>query len=490
MVERCPSSSDRASDQRAVRPEESTLGHAARSQTRAVSPHTRDSSIYPEFVDVRENLAVEERLAALLRELDIRRVHVAGGFTPNAVALTRSSPETVASVTLICPMMMPLEPFMPAGVPLLVVHGDDATLPTLIGTFPDAIGLHLQDYEGVPWSDVMAERGDQISPTLLEFLSAAEQRRPVDPAHSAEGVGEVAGVTYRIRGSGPPVLLLPLSLARSQWEPYVDVLAQRYTTIEVGGAYLGVVPTLESRMQGGYRKVVRSVVDAARPGDGERVLEVGCGPGAVVRWLAGHLSPDREILAVDVNGYLLREATALTEAAGLGHRITFQEGDAEALPFGSESFDVTLSFTVMEEVDADRMLAEMLRVTRPGGRIGVVIRAIDLPRFLNVSLPPELDARVLAMSAPRVGVSRRGCADVSLYRRFVDAGLTELEMGPQLAVESGDRLASVLPEYADRIAHGLSAADAGQFRDAIARASQDRTLLYALPYHCAVGVKA
>jgi hypothetical protein len=151
---------------------------------------------------------------------------------------------------------------------------------------------------------------------------------------------------------------------------------------------------------------------------------------------------------------------------------------------------VTLSFTVMEEVDADRMLAEMLRVTRPGGRVGVVVRAIDQPRFLNVSLPAALDARVLAMSAPRVGVARRGCADVSLYRRFVDAGLSELEMGPQLALESGERLPRVLPEYADRIAHGLSTDESGQFRDAIARAAEDRTLLYALPYHCAVGVKA
>jgi ubiquinone/menaquinone biosynthesis C-methylase UbiE len=441
-------------------------------------------------VDVRENQAVEERLAALLRELDIRRVHVAGGFTPNAVDLARSSPETVASVALICPMMMPLEPFMPAGVPLLVVHGDDATLPTVIGTFPGATGLHLHDYEGVPWSDVMAERGDEISPTLLQFLSMAEQRRPVEPAHLAEGSGEIAGVTYRIQGSGPAVLLLPLSLARSQWGPYVDVLAQHYTTIVVDGPHLGVVPTLESRMQGGYRRVVRSVVDAAHPTDGERVLEVGCGPGAVARWLARHLSPGTEIAAVDVNGYLLREAAALTEAAGLGHRITFKEGDAVALPFGSDSFDVTLSFTVMEEVDADRMLAEMLRVTRPGGRLGVVVRAIDQPRFLNVSLPAALDAKVLAMSAPRMGVSRRGCADVSLYRRFVDAGLSELEMGPQLALERGERLARTLPEYADRIAHGLSTEESRQFRDAIAQAEQDRTLLYALPYHCAVGVKA
>ena len=39
---------------------------------------------------------------------------------------------------------------------------------------------------------------------------------------------------------------------------------------------------------------------------------------------------------------------------------------AESLPFSDNSFDVTMSVTVIEEVDADRMLAEMVRVTKPG----------------------------------------------------------------------------------------------------------------------------
>ena len=42
--------------------------------------------------------------------------------------------------------------------------------------------------------------------------------------------------------------------------------------------------------------------------------------------------------------------------------------------YESDSFDVTVSFTVMQEVDADHMMSELVRVTRPGGRIRVVIR--------------------------------------------------------------------------------------------------------------------
>jgi hypothetical protein len=66
----------------------------------------------------------------------------------------------------------------------------------------------------------------------------------------------------------------------------------------------------------------------------------------------------------------------------------------------------------------------------------VIVRATDKPRFLNVSLPPELETKVLALSGYRspemrlrAGVASRGCADVSLYRRFVDAGLVDLQMG-------------------------------------------------------------
>jgi ubiquinone/menaquinone biosynthesis C-methylase UbiE len=49
-----------------------------------------------------------------------------------------------------------------------------------------------------------------------------------------------------------------------------------------------------------------------------------------------------------------------------------QEGNAEALPFPANQFDVTVACTVLEEGDANRMLAELVRVTKPGGRVGVI----------------------------------------------------------------------------------------------------------------------
>ena len=56
---------------------------------------------------------------------------------------------------------------------------------------------------------------------------------------------------------------------------------------------------------------------------------------------------------------------------GLDGAIEFREGDAEALPLADEAYDVTVSSTVMEDVNADRMMAELVRVTRPGAHEAV-----------------------------------------------------------------------------------------------------------------------
>jgi hypothetical protein len=105
----------------------------------------------------------------------------------------------------------------------------------------------------------------------------------------------------------------------------------------------------------------------------------------------------------------------------------------------------------------------------------------------------ELEAEVLALSAYRssemrlhAGVAGRGCADVSLYRRFVDAGLVDLHMGPQLTLDAAERSTRWARGLADQIESSLSAEELHQLRAAVARAEQDRTLIVARLYHCAV----
>ena len=95
---------------------------------------------------------------------------------------------------------------------------------------------------------------------------------------------------------------------------------------------------------------------------------MGCGCGAVGRWLANQRQVAKPITGIDLNPYLLSEAEILRDSAGFSDDLEFKEGDAHELPFEDENFDATLSITMLEEVDADRALAEMVRVTRPGAK--------------------------------------------------------------------------------------------------------------------------
>jgi SAM-dependent methyltransferase len=230
-----------------------------------------------------------------------------------------------------------------------------------------------------------------------------------------------------------------------------------------------------------------NVVEVTRPVSGERIVEVGCGSGAVIRWLAHHTGLANPLTGVDVNQYLLSEARNLARLEGLDQHITLQVGDAESLPLPSGSFDVTLSFTVMEEVNAESMLAEMVRVTRPGGRIGVVVRATDMPPWLNLDLAPELRDAVHAV--PGAGADEHGCADASLYRRFVSTGCMDLVMGPQYASDTAQQSPERLRLFVGRVAQGLPPEQSQAFRGAVRRAAEAGTMVWAEPYHCAAGRK-
>jgi len=212
---------------------------------------------------------------------------------------------------------------------------------------------------------------------------------------------------------------MPLSLAPSQWDPLISTLSAQFCTISLGGPLLGVVGILEERGRSNYLALVRNVLDSVGIKPGEVVLEIGGGSGVVVREIARRTAGANRIIDVDISPYLLREAEALAKHAGIADRINFREGRAEAIPLGNGSVDVALSFTVMEEGDADR-LAELVRITRPGGRIAAIVRSLDMPPWTNAALRPAVRAKV---DAPGRGdVAPAGCADASLYERFRRAG--------------------------------------------------------------------
>ena len=103
---------------------------------------------------------------------------------------------------------------------------------------------------------------------------------------------------------------------------------------------------------------------------GQSVLDVGCGTGILAR-KAGRIVGDRGMITgVDVNEEMLEVARSRSS------RITWIQAAAESLPFEPDSFDRVLSqFAVMFYENRERAIAEMLRVARPGGAVGIAVWA-------------------------------------------------------------------------------------------------------------------
>ena len=116
------------------------------------------------------------------------------------------------------------------------------------------------------------------------------------------------------------------------------------------------------------RKSLELALVRAEVHDGEAVLEVAVGTGAVFCDVL-RLNPSGRNVGVDLTEAMLRRARRRAGRAGVPFAL--EVGDARALAFDSGSFDVVLSnnmFGLLPRTDVEPVLREMLRVLRPGGR--------------------------------------------------------------------------------------------------------------------------
>jgi len=440
-----------------------------------------------------KKLSSTDRIEILFRHLGLERVHVAACMSGDWGDLVMNSRDRLCSLTVVAPHLNKGVPdrLHVFTSPSLVISGDQGApakrARDLAGRFGRGELVELRNYSSPAWADTIADRTADVTAAIRDFLVRVERERGLPTTVTASGEGEIAGIRYRIHGRGPAVVLMPLSLAPSQWEPLLLRLSNDYAVIVLGGAHLGIISLLEERAKSGYGELASQLLHRTELAPGESILEVGCGSGAVARGLANRSGGANPITATDINPYILSEARALARDEGLSQAIKFEHANAEALPYPDAHFDVVVCTTVLEEGDADRMLAELARVTRAGGRIAVLTRAIDLDWWANLPVSGELRSRINALGpSTGAGVGDRGCADASLYERVIKAGLTPSMLGPQFVIyRDGERLSDVV----DRLIAVQSEGDAPLCREAVQQAQMSGTLFVAEPFHCAVATK-
>jgi arsenite methyltransferase len=136
------------------------------------------------------------------------------------------------------------------------------------------------------------------------------------------------------------------------------------------------------------RRIVREALAASA---GERILDVGCGPGFYCVELLEDVGPSGSVVGVDSSAAML----TLAARRCAGHdNVELHEADATALPVEDGGFDAAISVQVQEYVgDVDTGLAELHRALCPGGR--VLVFDIDWETLSVHTEDPRLTRRVL-----------------------------------------------------------------------------------------------
>ena len=446
------------------------------------------------------------KINQLLEHLNISEAFIAGQIPTDMVGFCSEYPEKVSGIGFIGATEIDSSPFQAHIARTIIISSDRGITHSAALNFQNEIPhvktFKFEDYEILPWTDIALDRASELVGGISNFFLNLDCGD--EPIFQATQDGKINDIYYSIQGSGPALVLLPFMLSAAQWDPIIGELCKSFTVIVASGPSLGFIPTLEGRASlPTYTSMFSTLLSFMKIPSNGRVLELGCGTGALCRQ-AINLRPDLAVTGADINKYLLNGAYQLAEEDdiqvnkyfegtdfsedlydGAGQfNLTFS--DATKIPFPDNFFDAVYSVTVLEECDANQALNEIYRVVKPGGAVGTVVRAIDMPQWLDLNVADELWSKIII---PPQLISPSGIADKSLYSRVADANFKDLIMFPYLFSATRKTDPKIYDWYLRRAYQPLTEEeqmDLGAARDNV---SEESGLIYSQPLHCCVGWK-
>ncbi len=232
---------------------------------------------------------------------------------------------------------------------------------------------------------------------------------------------------------------------RKQGDSWSDVNGDRVVQAAAKLARLSASPA--------EQKVRARYLELLAPKSGEIVIDVGAGSGIVTAEIAQRVAPGGRVFAVDLSPGLLDVARATTREAGIGHLVDIRVADGRDLPFGLSAFDAAFCRWVLMHVDGpEKVVAEMRRVTRRGGRVV----AVEFDWETTMVHPGERDVtrRILHNAADRQvdpWVARR------LPSLFAAQGFAKVDVETIVAVDEGGGDRAWLEYLYERAAFAVAA---------------------------------
>ena len=178
------------------------------------------------------------------------------------------------------------------------------------------------------------------------------------------------------------------------------IAIEAYTAVDHGRDPAALLATMDAvEALPGFQEARELALRGLSLRPGQRVLDVGCGSGGALPAVLERISPGGQAVGVDLSETMIAEARR--RWASPDRRLRFEIADARDLPFETGSFDACRTDRMMSHVpQPEAALAEMLRVTRPGGRIAVI--DVDIEGTIVDSPDPEVARLAGAAGADRL----------------------------------------------------------------------------------------